>query len=235
MPSCRLSSWLPCARGDLAHRGDLLGQHRHARQQHPVPAQPPRRLVEQRHRPVGVRPGPPVQERPEPPAPLRILELVVTAGIPSRISQAWSCAVCRRSAYRFTTDGSSISSCTARCSTTGHCTSSGSRRLARGHAPTVKQDIQTGTGRVRPPPHPNNTNSPGRAAGGTGRAPPAGGRPAGAVPCHGTLTVRDWTLTNARFVSLKADRRRLRQARPGLHPGGDAVTRPPRYGKMARD
>ncbi|KOT91047.1 hypothetical protein ADK86_23950 [Streptomyces sp. NRRL F-5755] len=42
----------------------------------------PHRLVEQRHRPLGVRPGPPVQESAEPPAPRRVLELVVAVGVP---------------------------------------------------------------------------------------------------------------------------------------------------------
>lgn len=58
------------------------GKHRYPRQQHPVTAQPAHRLVEQRHRSLGVRPRPPVQERTEPPRPLRVLVLVVRVGIP---------------------------------------------------------------------------------------------------------------------------------------------------------
>jgi hypothetical protein len=48
--------------GRLADSRDLPGQHRDARQEHPIAPQPPDRVLEQRHRPVGVRPRPPVEE-----------------------------------------------------------------------------------------------------------------------------------------------------------------------------
>ncbi len=67
---------------DPAHFRDLPGQHAHPRQQHPVPAQPVHRLVEQRHRPLGIRPRPAVQEHTEQPAPLRVFVLVVAVRRP---------------------------------------------------------------------------------------------------------------------------------------------------------
>lgn len=54
-------------------------KRRYLGQQYPVTAQPAHRLVEQRHRSLGVRPRSPVQERMEPPRPL--LVLVVREGV----------------------------------------------------------------------------------------------------------------------------------------------------------
>jgi hypothetical protein len=110
--------------GVLPHGGHEPGQHAHPGQQHPLSAQPRHGLLEQRDGALGVDPGPGTHELHQPLAHTPAAKSRYP--YPAQIPHACSYAVCCRSVYRLTTDGSAMSSSPATYSTADHGTSRGS-------------------------------------------------------------------------------------------------------------